>query len=173
MVAYNQPFSCHCAALWDSFVAALLRQLPHTLPSPPHECSRPHGFITNVWKKKMQRLSRIKTRKKSQRAGNQMEIKSQEGFQGICGSELKVRNQPALRVCVSVCVESEKDTGGIQSWPCHAESYFPLAVARQHHLDRERGGIKTERGLTLTRNAHASHPSICGAAATAAHCGRV
>lgn len=56
--------------------------------------------LLQMYEKKMQRLSRIKTRKKSQRAGNQMEIKSQGGFQGICGSELKVRYQPALRVCV-------------------------------------------------------------------------
>lgn len=56
----------------------------------------------------MQRLSRIKTRKKSQRAGNQMEIKSQGGFQGICSSGLKVRYQPARHVCVWRARETRK-----------------------------------------------------------------
>lgn len=60
----------------------------------------PMALLQMYEKKKKQRLSRIKTRKKSQRAGNQMEIKSQGGFQGICSSELKVRYQPALCACV-------------------------------------------------------------------------
>lgn len=106
----------------------------------------------------MQRLSRIKMRKKSQRVGNQMEIKSQGGFQGICSSELKVRHQPAPRACGE---RGRRGTHSVLTLPCRI--YFPLAVARQHHLDRERRrmarrGIKTERGLTLTRNAQPHTP---------------
>lgn len=88
-----------------------------------------------------------KGRAKSPEARNQMKIKSQGGFQRICSN---------VRCQTCVC-EKERDVWGIQSWPCHAESYFPLLVAQQHQLDSKKWserdgkrGIKTETGLTLT-----------------------
>lgn len=47
---------------------------------------------------------------KSQKARNQMEIKSQGGFRGICSIKLKVCYQPLLCVSVCVCVRKESET---------------------------------------------------------------
>ena len=121
---------------------------PASPPPPP-----PPGFYYK-WPQKTQCLRGIKAGRRVWRLKIRWKIKSQGGFQGICSILHKVRCQS--RVCVCVCV-TERDVWGIQSWPCHAESYFPLAVARQHHLDGEKWsqrdggrGIKTETGLTPT-----------------------
>lgn len=94
---------------------------------------------------------RDKGRAKSLEAQNLMENKKSRR---ISGDLQHLAQGPLPESCVC---DGERDVWGIQSWPWHAESYFPLAVARQHHLDGERWsqrdgsrGIKTETGLTLT-----------------------
>lgn len=94
---------------------------------------------------------RDKGRAKRLEAQNQMENKKSRR---ISGDLQHLAQGPLPESCVC---DGERDVWGIQSWPWHAESYFPLAVARQHHLDGEKWshrdgsrGMKTETGLTLT-----------------------
>lgn len=139
----------HCAALPDSFVVGLLRPLLHPpLPYPTHSSYRPPLPLLQMYEKKK---AASEFAKDEEEESEGRESDGNKKSRRILG-DLQHRAQgspPTGAPCV--CVESEGDTGSIQSWPCHAESYFPLAVARQRHLDRKRRWMarrnKNRKGL--------------------------